>query len=1007
MLHFKVDTKVADNIAALNLGNAATVQDLERFLERLRVCGSAPTGIDRLLRTEHRFPNAEKVLAETRSEAGQLSARKPELEATFESADAPGSSGVQELKKRLRVTGGRLFSIFNRDYREARKAVLAFLRSRKHFALPGIVDALERLEHWLKATEDFSVRPDLAMILGSGFKGLQTDWSALSAAVAWSLAMTREALPWSTVENIARPENQQKVRELTASLHTTLQRLQVAAADAAPVLHAVFEGRPYRTVEIRELERATREWAEWLRQTLDSVFPVANSNTSTFRQLNVAATHVMEAEHLGHVVETDEKLKELAGVHARGLESDWAALAATRAWVEEIRKLRIPHSLFNWLVDAAVDGRLAAANATLGELTEVVAECVTIVQRLEAYGTIHRDWLWGACVESWEGRMDRTQSIRAKSHLLQQWALFRKLYMRAEELSARFAVDQVLDGTVPPEQAHETFDLAVNEFYGYEVLRTYRELETFTHDSRQHLLERFRMTDRELLEHARALVAQRAANRRTPAGNGVGPIKTWTEWALLRNEVNKQTRHIPIRQLMQRAGHSVVAWKPCLMMSPLSVAQFLDPRCVPFDLVVMDEASQIRPEDALGAVARAKQIVVVGDTKQMPPSNYWNRAVNDEDDDDEGGEEAAGRGVAQDAESILECAKNAFPPSQRLLWHYRSQHESLIRFSNYAYYDEELIVFPAPNDGSGRLGIKFRHIPEGRYKTGARVNEVEAGIVAQAALDHLMESPSESLLVATFNRTQQDLIEELIEKYASADAFIFERLEEARAHPKEPFVVKNLENVQGDERDVVFVSCTYGPDIGTGVVHQRFGPVAGAGGRRRLNVLFTRAKRRLEIYTSMAHDQIVGKPGEPNGINDLRDYLRFAQSGILADRGQMTSQDPDSYFEEAVMRVVASTGLRAVPQVGVSSYRIDIGVEHPSRPGEFILGIECDGAMYHSSKLARDRDRLRQEVLEKRGWNIYRIWSTDWFRQNKAAKERLLALLREVSEGKARRPAGG
>lgn len=473
---------------------------------------------------------------------------------------------------------------------------------------------------------------------------------------------------------------------------------------------------------------------------------------------------------------------------------------------------------------------------------------------------------WGSEGATWTGRLERVRSIKAQAHLLQQWALFRKLYTRADELAARFAVDQVLDGSLPPEQAHEAFDLAVNEFYGYEILRTFRELETFTHESRQHLSESFRSTDRELLK-------------------------------------------------------------------------------------------------------------------------------NDDEDEDDGDEETAGRGVAQDAESILECAKNAFPPPQRLLWHYRSQHESLIRFSNYAYYDEELIVFPAASDDSGRLGIKFHHLPEGRYKSGARVNETEAGIVARAALDHLMANPSETLLVATFNRPQQELIDALVEKYASEDEAVLERLEEARQHPKEPFAVKNLENVQGDERDVIYVSCTYGPDLNTGIVMQRFGPVAGAGGRRRLNVLFTRAKQRLEVFSSMTHEQIIERPGEDNGVNDLRKYLRFAQTGILADSGKRTGQAPDSYFEEAVMRVVESAGFRAVPQVGVSSYRIDIGVEHPSRPGEFILGIECDGAMYHSAKTARDRDRLRQEVLERRGWKIHRIWSTDWFRQNQVARKRLLDTL--------------
>lgn len=986
-------TRLAEAIAQLGLGSAATIHDLDRFLPRLRVCAAAPHAIERLLTTEHRFPNAANVLAAARTEADQLTAARQSLEPMFAPGDAPDAAGVQEVKKRLRATGGRLLSIFNREYRETRKTVFGFLRTRKSFVFPGILESLEHLEKWRHDTERFAEREELRRVLGVGFTGLETDWTSLSAVVDWALAMTREALPWSTVEKIAQPETQRRVREVTAQLENVLRRLETCTGDAQAILEPLFEGRTYRTIELEDFRRVTTEWSEWLRQTLDAVFPVALHKTSTFEQLAEAADHLLEAERLAMSLETDETFKAVAGTHARGLESDWQLLTTTRDWIEALRARGLPAALFEWALSGPVADRLATTQTTLHSLRESVERCRAIIARLENYGTVETDWLWSADGATWIGRLESVRSIKAQAHLLQQWALFRKLYARAEALAARFAVDPVLDGSLQAEQAHEAFDLAVNEFYGYEILRTFRELETFTHTSQEHLTEAFRKADRELLQQAQALVAQRAADRRQHAGNGMGPVRGWTEWALLRNEVNKQARHIPIRQLMQRAGKSVVAWKPCLMMSPLSVAQYLTPSCTPFDLVVMDEASQIRPEDALGAVARAKQIVVVGDTKQMPPSNYWSRMIED-DEDEETDEETAGRSAAQDAESILECAKNAFPPAQRLLWHYRSQHESLIRFSNYAYYDEELIVFPAANDDSGRLGIKFHHLPEGRYKAGARVNEVEADFVARAALDHLMTNSTESLLVATFNRPQQELIDSLIEKYATEDEAILERLEEARQHLKEPFAVKNLENVQGDERDVIFVSCTYGPDINSGKVLQRFGPVAGAGGRRRLNVLFTRAKRRLEVFSSMTHDQIAGRPGEPNGVNDLHDYLRFAQTGILADRGQPTGQPPDSYFEEAVMRVVASTGLRPVPQVGVSSYRIDIGVEHPARPGEYLLGIECDGAMYHSAKTARDRDRLRQEVLERRGWKIHRIWSTDWFRQNQAAKERLLTVLR-------------
>ncbi|HEY5892134.1 MAG TPA: DUF4011 domain-containing protein [Chthoniobacterales bacterium] len=988
---------LAQTITKLELGSAATLHDLERFLERLRICGSAPASIERLITPEHRFPNARNVFSGANAEADRLTTERQHLEVTFAIGDAPDATGVDELKKLLRATGDRWFSFFLRDYREARKVVLGFLRSRKLFVYPAILESLEQLEQWSKDAEGFAGRPELRDVLGPGFAGITTEWPALSSAIEWSLAMMQEALPWATIEKVAQPEAQQQIRELTTRVEVMLRRLESCTVAANVILEPLFNGRSYRSIELEEFRRVTAEWSEWLRQTLDAVFPVAIQKSSTFGGLGEAARHIIEAEHVAHSVTTNETFQRVAGAHARGLASDWKILTITRDWVEEIRGLKLPSPLFQWLLSGVIAERVAIAEAMLAKFRASVSRSQSIVSRLEGYGTVEKEWLWGSDGATWTERLERACSIKAQAHLLQQWALFRKLYARADELAARFAVDQILDGTLPPERAYEAFDLAVNEFYGYEILRTFRELETFTHESRLQLSESFRSTDRELLKQAQALVSQRAAERRPPSGNGMGSVNSYTEWPLLRHQMNLQMRHIPIRQLMQRAGRSVVAFKPCLMMSPLSVAQYLDPSCAPFDLVVMDEASQIRPEDALGAVARAKQIVVVGDTKQMPPSTYWSRTLNDDDNDEDTDDETAGRGVAQDSESILECAKNAFPPAQRLLWHYRSQHESLIRFSNYAYYDEELIVFPAASDNAGRLGVKFHHLPEGRYRAGVRVNEIEADVVARAALHHLMENSSETLLVATFNRPQQELIEAWVEKYAAEDEAFLERLEEARQHPKEPFAVKNLENVQGDERDVIYVSCTYGADLNSGKVMQRFGPIAGAGGRRRLNVLFTRAKRRLEVFSSMTHDQILGRPGEPSGVNDLRDYLRFAQTGVLADSGQKTGQAPDSYFEEAVMRVVQSAGFRAVPQVGVSSYRIDIGVEHPARPGEFILGIECDGAMYHSAKTARDRDRLRQEVLERRGWKIHRIWSTDWFRQNQAAKIRLISVLRALS----------
>jgi superfamily I DNA and/or RNA helicase/very-short-patch-repair endonuclease len=374
----------------------------------------------------------------------------------------------------------------------------------------------------------------------------------------------------------------------------------------------------------------------------------------------------------------------------------------------------------------------------------------------------------------------------------------------------------------------------------------------------------------------------------------------------------------------------------------------------------------------------------------MPPSRFYEAS---DDDVDEEEEETSG---AQNDESVLQCALHSFSPVYQLKWHYRSRHESLIRFSNHYYYDNELIIYPTAGRSGQRLGISFNYINDADFVN--RRNNKEAEAVARAAIQHLIDNPSESLLVATMNIPQQELIESWIDRLTESDEQARVAVEEARSRSSEEFSVKNLENIQGHQRDVVMISMTYGKDAQSGRVMQRFGPITGKNGRRRLNVLFTRAKLRNEIFSSMTFQDINSKPSTESGVNDLRNYLRFAKDGILPEEGDPTGRPPDSDFEVSVMNVVRSVGLNPVPQVGVASYRIDIGVTLPEREGEYILGIECDGATYHSSRSARDRDRLREEVLVSRGWKIYRVWSTDWFYQHEEAKGRLLKALREATQ---------
>lgn len=487
--------------------------------------------------------------------------------------------------------------------------------------------------------------------------------------------------------------------------------------------------------------------------------------------------------------------------------------------------------------------------------------------------------------------------------------------------------------------------------------------------------------DRRKVDNDRVAIRDRLLTRSVLAGNGAGPRGTWTEGPLLDNEMKKQKRHVPIRDLMRRASESLQALSPCFMMSPLSLAKFLPRGKVRFDLLIIDEASQMRPEDALGGLLRVGQIVVVGDQKQLPPSQFFNRA---------GGSDAT---VADDEmvedlddESILESCAKTFREARMLKWHYRSRCESLIAFSNKEFYGNDLITFPTAHPSA--FSVDLVSLP-GRYDAGR--NPMEAQAVAEESIifmrRHAEESEPPSLGVVSVNSDQRDLIEEEIQRLSADDELVLIYQEKVGGRG-EPFFVKNLENVQGDERDYILISMTYGPATPGGPVAQRFGPIAGKHGHRRLNVLFTRARLRIVMFASFGSKDVRPTAASAEGVHILKRYFEYAERRGYAE--VKSDAQADSDFEVEVARRLKALNLQIDHQVGVSGFRIDIGVRHPDHPERFIAGIECDGARYHSSKSARDRDRLREEILTGLGWTILRVWSTDWF-DNPDLQTRILA----------------
>jgi very-short-patch-repair endonuclease len=532
--------------------------------------------------------------------------------------------------------------------------------------------------------------------------------------------------------------------------------------------------------------------------------------------------------------------------------------------------------------------------------------------------------------------------------------------------------------TWPPAGAHLA-DLMEHTYHRALVERAFEErpaLAKFDGANHAQAVESFRKRDKALFAYHRAELAL-AHWQGLPKKGAAGAV------GLLKHEFEKKSHHLPIRKLIKESGRAMQRIKPVFMMSPMSVAKYLPPGSADFDLVVFDEASQVRPIEAFGSLLRADQAVVVGDTKQLPPTSFFDSMTEPEDPT----EQRAG-----DLESILGLFNAKGAPERMLRFHYRSRHESLIAVSNQEFYDNKLVVFPSPDEGVGGLGVHYHHLPETRYdRGGSRTNRGEAKRVAETVMEHARTVPHRTLGVATFSTAQMKAVQHQLEilrrEDPSCEPFFGK-------HEAEPFFVKNLENVQGDERDRILISVGYGKDQ-NGKLSMNFGPLNRTGGERRLNVLITRAKRRCEIFTNLRPEDIDLSRTDARGVEVLKRYLQFAATGELK-MPILTGGGVDSPFEAQVARALREAGCEVAHQVGVAGFRIDLAAKDPDAPGRYLVGIECDGASYHSARTARERDRTRQAVLEGLGWRIHRIWSTDWFRRPEREVKSALAAVEEA-----------
>ena len=725
------------------------------------------------------------------------------------------------------------------------------------------------------------------------------------------------------------------------------------------------------------------------------------------------------------VMRHEGTLPKLLGGKWRGVETDWQMCAALVEWMVNLKQLRAREEVPEWALDllARADIRTAATD-TLASLEPALEQARASVQSVVGKLQYRRTdvgsgaattvaatmgGLTGAAAST-GGRNGGaapagltgdaatgglTDHIAADGERLRQWQrelgalsgivrwnLFTARCEQAGLISvARTAASWTHAGTSLVDAVTYRWYEALLQV----VFKRRPNLAEFAGNAQWGTVERFRALDEEMTKITQKLAAAAHLQRVPPRESSGG------ELGLLRREMQKKARHIPIRRLLANAGHAVQGLKPVFMASPMSVATFFPPGSLHFDLVVFDEASQVQPVDAFGAILRGRQLVVVGDSKQLPPTNFFDAAVDDDDDAEDTDVHT------NDMESILGLCVSQGMPERMLRWHYRSRHESLVALSNAEFYDGRLVVFPSPDRQSTAKGLVLHRLDDTAYDRGkSRTNRLEARAVAEAVMEHARAyvngETDETLGVVAFSGAQADAIEDEVDRLRRADP----SCESFFAASGEKFFVKNLETVQGDERDVIFISVGYGRDK-DGYLAMSFGPLGKAGGERRLNVLITRARVRCEVYTNLHSDDIDLHRTKGEGTRVFKEFLRYCETGIL-DMPHSAGREMDSPFEEAVRDELVRLGYQVDVQVGSAGFFIDLAVVDPDAPGRYLLGIECDGRAYHSSRSARDRDRLRQQVLEGLGWTLHRIWSTDWFRDRKKALEKLVAAIEAAKE---------
>jgi very-short-patch-repair endonuclease len=982
-------------LAVVDCDVTPTHSAITYLLEFVRILESAPFDHLHLRKSIYEDECIKPALQAAKYEAREIKEKATQLGQHFDLSLVGGMHTPAHLLQCAAELDSASFwqRIFGSEYRKSVKAYTQIALDKRKTRRDDMSHSLRIVAEHVQRRGRFENNANYQTLFGVEFRGIESAWEEFDLILRWyeqvliALPDHREqAQPFRQILFSARAERLKVIKLNIATVQESVTALQLIASRIADFSRAVpGQLSLIASGSFEAILNCIRALDQELGNVLQVIEQRGICDDVTVEYVLSALPAARKCRNSKAAIEAATNLHAILGDAYRGVDTDVSFIKRTVEFVGNIARRNLPETTFTWLLCDEYKSRFGQLRSLLNTTSDCADRLRKLLKELDSLS--ESDYWTSHSPSAFNSMRALAENAQSHPEALAQWNSLLRLRIKSKEERIERLMKLADSLDLPPLELVKAFRFVFYNSLCRHVFSDNPELDQMTGITQEELRRQFAAADKESIRLYSERVAAIIDKRPTFHGHQSGPVRDWTDMALVYHEINKQKRHIPIRQLIRRAPNALVSLKPCFMMGPLSVAQYLESGGLKFDLVVMDEASQLKPEDAIGAIARGKQVVIVGDPKQLPPTTFFQRSGMDAED----GNNEDIRTAAEEAESILDVASTLYQPVRRLRWHYRSRHHSLIAFSNAEFYQSDLIIFPTAYHDDPSLGIKYNFVADGIYEDSR--NAREAAVVVEAVLEHMRQNPDESLGVVALNFEQCELVEELLDHKLREDPAAVAYQERMQGGQNSLFV-KNLENVQGDERDVIIISTTYGPDA-RGNQYQRFGPINNSNGHRRLNVLFTRAKKRVVVFSSLDPDRIHTNPNSPWGVRALKQYLTYARTGVLqqADAG---SEQPTNDFERAVSSVLKEIGYEVVPQVGVAGFFIDLGVKHPIKPGTFLLGIECDGASYHSGRSARDRDRLRQEILENLGWKIHRIWSTDWFKNRDGAIRKLKSRLQTL-----------